>query len=77
MLIAMKLQVRTARGFAILSLFFFLFVIPIERLASRESALVGLLCARMNVANRPFSIQDLGLRAYLRENNYGAVAPSR
>ncbi|KUJ10679.1 uncharacterized protein LY89DRAFT_595994, partial [Mollisia scopiformis] len=30
---------RTAKGFAILSLFFFLFIIPIERLASRETDL--------------------------------------
>ncbi|TVY33108.1 N-acetylglucosaminyl-phosphatidylinositol biosynthetic protein, partial [Lachnellula subtilissima] len=28
---------RTAKGFAILSLFFFLFIIPLERLASRET----------------------------------------
>lgn len=33
-------QTRTAKGFAILSLFFFLFIIPVERLASRESELV-------------------------------------
>lgn len=32
---------RTAKGFAILSLFFFLFIIPVERLASRETQLVG------------------------------------
>ncbi|TVY88468.1 N-acetylglucosaminyl-phosphatidylinositol biosynthetic protein [Lachnellula willkommii] len=30
---------RTAKGFAILSLFFFLFIIPLERLASRETQL--------------------------------------
>lgn len=30
---------RTAKGFAILSIFFFLFVIPLERLASRETEL--------------------------------------
>lgn len=30
---------RTAKGFAILSLFFFLFIIPVERLASRETDL--------------------------------------
>jgi len=34
-------QTRTAKGFAILSIFFFLFIIPVERLASRESDLVG------------------------------------
>ncbi|KAF1988150.1 hypothetical protein K402DRAFT_329006 [Aulographum hederae CBS 113979] len=27
---------RTAKGFAVLSLFFFLFILPFERLASRE-----------------------------------------
>ncbi|KAF5876651.1 putative n-acetylglucosaminyl transferase component gpi1 protein [Botrytis fragariae] len=31
---------RTLKGFAILSLFFFLFIIPVERLASRETTLV-------------------------------------
>lgn len=36
-------QTRTAKGFAILSLFFFLFIIPVERLASRETDLVGTL----------------------------------
>lgn len=35
-------QARTAKGFAILSLFFFLFIIPVERLASRETDLVRL-----------------------------------
>ncbi|KAF4629015.1 hypothetical protein G7Y89_g9138 [Cudoniella acicularis] len=30
---------RTAKGFAILSIFFFLFIIPVERLASRETDL--------------------------------------
>lgn len=35
-----SLQARTAKGFAILSLFFFLFIIPVERLASREYHLV-------------------------------------
>ncbi|APA14302.1 uncharacterized protein EAE98_011934 [Botrytis deweyae] len=30
---------RTLKGFAILSLFFFLFIIPVERLASRETTL--------------------------------------
>ncbi|PMD37600.1 hypothetical protein L207DRAFT_514822 [Hyaloscypha variabilis F] len=30
---------RTAKGFAILSILFFLFVIPVERLASRETHL--------------------------------------
>jgi hypothetical protein len=35
------LQTRTAKGFAILSVFFFLFIIPVERLASRETHLVG------------------------------------
>ncbi|CAG8954354.1 hypothetical protein HYALB_00007416 [Hymenoscyphus albidus] len=30
---------RTAKGFAILSIFFFLFIIPVERLASREADL--------------------------------------
>jgi hypothetical protein len=33
-------QARTAKGFAILSIFFFFFVIPVERLASRETHLV-------------------------------------
>jgi hypothetical protein len=35
------LQARTAKGFAILSIFFFFFIIPVERLASRETQLVG------------------------------------
>ncbi|KAF7876449.1 hypothetical protein EAF04_001540 [Stromatinia cepivora] len=30
---------RTLKGFAILSLFFFLFILPVERLASRETTL--------------------------------------
>jgi len=30
---------RAAKGFAILSIFFFLFIIPVERLASRETNL--------------------------------------
>jgi hypothetical protein len=34
------LQARAAKGFAILSVFFFLFLLPIERVASRESKLV-------------------------------------
>jgi len=34
------LQTRTAKGFAILSIFFFLFIIPVERLASREAEAV-------------------------------------
>jgi hypothetical protein len=34
-------QARTAKGFVILSIFFFLFIIPVERLASRETQLVG------------------------------------
>jgi hypothetical protein len=33
-------QTRTAKGFAILSVFFFLFIIPVERLASREAEAV-------------------------------------
>lgn len=37
-------QARTAKGFAILSIFFFLFIIPVERLASRETQLVGEHC---------------------------------
>lgn len=41
-ILIMNTQARTAKGFAILSLFFFLFIIPIERLASRETDLVGM-----------------------------------
>lgn len=33
-------QTRTVKGFAILSIFFFLLVLPIERLAARETNLV-------------------------------------
>jgi len=35
-------QTRTAKGFAILSIFFFLFIIPVERIASRETVQVRL-----------------------------------
>lgn len=34
-------QTRTLKGFAILSLFFFFFILPLERVAARETALVG------------------------------------
>jgi hypothetical protein len=33
-------QTRAAKGFAVLSIFFFLFIIPIERFAARETSLV-------------------------------------
>lgn len=33
-------QTRAAKGFAILSIFFFLFILPIERIAAREIAQV-------------------------------------
>jgi len=39
----MLAQTRAAKGFAILSVFFLLFVLPIERLAARETNLVDLL----------------------------------
>src|ERR1700712_2338523 len=32
---------RAAKGFAILSLFFFLFIIPVERIAAQETEIVG------------------------------------
>jgi hypothetical protein len=35
------LQTRAVKGFAILSVFFFLFIIPIERIAAREINLVS------------------------------------
>lgn len=35
------LQTRAAKGFAILSVFFFLFILPIERIAARETDLVS------------------------------------
>ena len=34
-------KTRTLKGFAIISLFFFLFILPLERVAARESVLVG------------------------------------
>jgi hypothetical protein len=46
------IQARTAKGFAILSIFFFLFIIPVERLASRESDLVGMnITGALHTAN--------------------------
>ena len=41
-------QTRAAKGFAVLSIFFFLFILPVERLAARETNLVrrGLLLSR-------------------------------
>lgn len=38
---AFVLQARAAKGFAVLSVFFVLFLLPIERAASRETKLVG------------------------------------
>jgi len=35
----MYMQTRAAKGFAILSVFFFVFILPIERLAARETNL--------------------------------------
>jgi hypothetical protein len=47
----LRSQARTAKGFAILSIFFFLFIIPVERLASRETDLVGpSILGRINTA---------------------------
>lgn len=38
---AVPYQTRAAKGFLILSIFFFLFIIPVERVAARETSLVG------------------------------------
>lgn len=35
-------QTRAAKGFAVLTIFFILFLIPIERIAAREAQLVSL-----------------------------------
>ncbi len=40
-LISYQIQDRAAKGFFVLSIFFFLFLIPIERIATRETTLVG------------------------------------
>jgi hypothetical protein len=62
-------QTRTAKGFAILSIFFFLFIIPVERLASRETHLVQqrtILAWQWLIT---YSIQGQEVPAYLRANS--------
>jgi phosphatidylinositol glycan class Q protein len=34
-------QTRAAKGFAVLSIFFLIILVPIERIAAREAVLVG------------------------------------
>ena len=62
-------QARATKGFLVLSLFFFLFLLPIERVASRETALVGVVrseapstdrssnCVHSILARRPWGFQ--------------------
>ena len=61
-------QTRAAKGFAILSIFFILFLIPIERIAARESELVGDIAVRSAKVKRPDIFQhprplDAGISA--------------
>ena len=61
-------QARATKGFLVLSLFFFLFLLPIERIASRETTLVGVVrsealqgrssnCVHSIPAPRPWGFQ--------------------
>ncbi|KAF2723464.1 N-acetylglucosaminyl transferase component Gpi1 [Polychaeton citri CBS 116435] len=51
---------RAAKGFAVISIFFFLFLIPVERLAAKESDLVrhGIMTTRDNALMRIFWPSD-------------------
>ena len=64
-------QTRTAKGFAILSLLFFLLVLPIERLAAQETELVEScqLAALRTTANLITSIRDLARTGSQRASN--------
>ena len=68
---------RAAKGFAVLSLFFFLLVLPFVRLATEETDLVGTACASYE-DNRAdsLSIHESEPVAFLRASSSSVVAPS-
>jgi hypothetical protein len=71
-------QTRAAKGFAVLSLTFFILIIPIERLAARETSLVGHKGVPLPETS---SLQDSTLAPSIQEfprgNNFGEEARSK
>ncbi|KAF2399787.1 N-acetylglucosaminyl transferase component Gpi1 [Trichodelitschia bisporula] len=67
---------RAAKGFTILSIFFFLFIIPIERLAVRETDLVRLLPVALRQLT-PQSTPAPPAAASPRASSSSAAAPSK
>ena len=68
---------RAAKGFAVLSLFFFLLVLPFVRLATEETDLVGTACASYE-DNRAdsLSIHESEPVAFLRASSSNVAVPS-
>jgi hypothetical protein len=61
---------RAAKGFAILSLFFFLLVLPFVRLATEETDLVGTTCTSCEYSRTDsLSIHGSALVAFLRASS--------
>lgn len=69
---------RTAKGFALLSLLFFLFILPVVRIAAQETDLVSRACTNLHMAGRlnTCSIPDLQAQEFLRVSSSNVVVLS-
>ncbi len=65
-------QTRAAKGFAILTVIFFAFIIPIERFAARETTLVlRYPTYPKRISSRSCSTLVPQFKEYQHENNFG------
>lgn len=69
---------RTAKGFALLSLLFFLFILPVVRIAAQETDLVSRTRTTVPWTSllNMYSTPDLQAQAFLRASSSSVVAPS-
>lgn len=67
---------RAAKGFAILSIFFFLFILPIERIAAHETDAVSSSIRKAEQMLTRDSIHDRQAAAYLLANSSSDAARS-
>ena len=73
----MLCQTRAAKGFVVLSLTFFILIIPIDRLAARETSLVGHKGVPLReTSSRQDSTLAPSIQEFPRGSNFGEEARS-